>query len=761
MLDEEAVSESFQDWREVAASDSVSQRSAVDDEHSKVQRLWKGTEWRTRRSERGSGEWSVRGGSFVLMAVFLAFAIDMRMRRAEDGEGDKKLMATDFETNPLLSGWLSVGSGAEWTDAEQVSGRRAIALRQATWVSPAVQSEQLSWYRLAFRSKAPGAVENAGGVGYGRCAVVFSNEHGELTPSNVELTVYKSEEWQKSDLRFRAHPAVDGAGNLSAATMRVEFQTVGSQPYYVDELVLEKTAAAEVSDWADQFYSKLPAKLKYLGKGSRWQRLKGTMEKLRNHQRLRIVVLGDGIQGDLANAPIDVFLGRLYPGCTVEIVPSIKAGAGVSLFKDHMAEYVMRLKPDLLIVGGVSNTDEMRSFQSVVDQVRAHNTLARRNTEILLLTNGWSANAVGDGAFRFTSDMRELDQVPGNNVSVPDDFRGHLMQFAAENGVEFVDMMGIASEFIFGPAAIANVGPPTGVDGVPYSYWMRDWLHPDESGKQIMGRILEAYFAPSEVDGTGSRQARQELKSAPVRLFDPERNPRDQEAFAAARREFGTGAVERPALALNFGEVGNPGNRRVVEKSATFRLPGQPSRERGYIFDEPLDVRTGDVAVYWSFRTDRTQGEDKGSMTMHLCFTEPSAGGRDDRAHVSLTVRPGAASILGVGGGVLMENGMEHMVEVPVENFMDPTKVAKFRLLLRWAGGDRVVVEAASWNPRSKSWDGFIPFDRPGALPLVMELNTRRHLLGTTSFKSIHFESQSTVPVLEAALVTMRPSLIR
>ena len=101
---------------------------------------------------KGRGEWGVAGGVFVLLAVFLGFVIDVRMRGVQGNEGDGKVMATDFETNPLLSGWLSVGSGAEWTNAEHVSGQRAIVVRQATWVSGVVPSEQLSWYRLIFRS---------------------------------------------------------------------------------------------------------------------------------------------------------------------------------------------------------------------------------------------------------------------------------------------------------------------------------------------------------------------------------------------------------------------------------------------------------------------------------------------------------------------------------------------------------------------------------------------------------------------------------
>jgi hypothetical protein len=322
-------------------------------------------------------------------------------------------------------------------------------------------------------------------------------------------------------------------------------------------------------------------------------------------------------------------------------------------------------------------------------------------------------------------------------------------------------MMGIASEFFFGPAAVANVGPQAGSDGVPQSYWMRDWLHPNESGKEIMARILEAYFSPTGDNAATGGAVVDGGKSAPVRMFDPERNVEDRDTYSAVRREFGASAVERPALALRPGNEAMVRERAAGASGAAFRVPGQAIRESGYVFDEPLDVRSGDVLVYWSFRSDRSAGEENGKLTMHLAFSEPTAGGREDRSQVSLTVRPGAACVLGVGGGIEPKGVVEHLVEAPVENFIDLAKAAKFRLLLRWVGGDRVVVEAASWNPRSRRWEAFIPFDRPGAPPLVMELSTVRNLLGTSSFKSIHFEAQSAVPILESVLVAMRPSIIR
>jgi hypothetical protein len=667
------------------------------------------------------------------------------------------LISAEFESNPIFAGWRNSGVASGWRGGGEAVDDGSIFVRDGTWVSPAVAAEPLHWYRLAFRSRTRG---EAGDVANASCKVVFSAVQAEPSNSSLEFAVGRSDKWRKSDFRFRAHPTVDGAGNLNPTTMRVEFEERGGAYVDIDEVVIEATSASEAGKWADEFYEKLPAKLHYAVKPTRWRRLGGTIEKLQSHQKVRLVFMGDGI-GELAKAPLDVYLQRLYPGCTVEVLSTSQDGGQTMQPGEDLGERVVKLKPDLVIIGGWSQGSDMAGLQAVVDQVRASNAVTKRKTEILLLTRAWDAKMLGGTDFRLTSDMREIDQEPEQNAFVPDDERGRLMRFAAKNGIEFLDMMGIASEFVFRQAALAAVGPPTGSDGVPLSYWVRDWLHPVESSKQIMGKILEAYFAPTAAGSGQAEATRQGAPSAPVRMFDPEHNPRDRTTYAEAKREFGASAVERPALALRFMGGSALKEARGSGTGAAFRVAGQSVREAGYNFDEALDVRSGDIAVYWSFRSSADEGEENGKLTMHLCFSDPTSSGRDDRAQVSLTVRPGGPSSLGVAGGGRVDSDVERLVEAPVENFIDRANVAKFRMLLRWVGGDRVVVEAASWNARASRWEAFIPFDRPGAPAFVLELSSARNLRGTTTFKSIYFEAQSAVPVLESVLVVMRPSMIR
>jgi hypothetical protein len=617
----------------------------------------------------------------------------------------------------------------------------------------------MNWYRVAFRSKAIEEVAGSNVRGYPECIISFYDRTGHRASSEVRLSVQCLDRWQANELRFRAQSPFDEVGRPQSVTMRIEFSAPVGLSFYVDDFVLEETTTAEVAVSADKWYENLPDKLKYQPKATRWQRLSATLERFRRGGKVRIVVLGDQIQQSLANTPIDVFLERHYPACKVEIIPLVVEKKGQSSGVDQTIEGIIRLRPNLLILGGSTSPNSLSELQTVVDRIRGGDALMRRKTDILLLTDMSSPNGVEGNATGFTSDIIELDQEPKNNALIPDDYRGRLLQFAAENNIEFLDLVGILSEFASGAVGAASFSAPGNSDGVPYSVSGRDWTHPSESSKQINARILEIYFAQSIEKKPGLHINRKTKDVVSMRLFDAEGNVEDGETYAVVRREFGASVVERPVLARTFlHREGSIDQKSDGLNGMAFRVGSQRLREIGYVFDEPLDLRRNDVVVYWAFRTDRSAGDEQSRLAMSLCFAEPSVG---ERAQVSLAVRPGKASMLSVGGELDRVVAVEHEVEVPVENFSDSEKAAKFRLSLRWMGGDRVVAEADAWHPRLNRWEPFVPFDRPGAPPLVLELSVEKNLLGTTTFKALFFEAVSAKPKLEAVLVTLRPSMIR
>jgi len=85
------------------------------------------------------------------------------------------LLCNSFETNPMTQGWTTNGTGvASWTTNESFSGTHSItAANGGTWLSPMLATTPLQWYRLSFKSLAPGVVDNPGSIGYAYWAAQF------------------------------------------------------------------------------------------------------------------------------------------------------------------------------------------------------------------------------------------------------------------------------------------------------------------------------------------------------------------------------------------------------------------------------------------------------------------------------------------------------------------------------------------------------------------------------------------------------------
>jgi hypothetical protein len=410
------------------------------------------------------------------------------------------LLTDDFETNPLLAGWTTNGSAACWTTNEAFSGSYSIACsNNVSWLTPLLNTTPLQWYRLSFKSLAPGPVINPGSVGAAYWAAQFFDTNGNLLTEDQYSSIFQSPGWVTNEFRIRAKHTAGPNGTLLPVTMQIRFQSIVS-PVYIDDVVVETTSPQEVAQWGDTFYDTLPAKLDYVPKSDRWQRLPLTLNRLRTGQCLRIVMLGDSVEQDTANSPFDTWLERLYPGANIQVISATRGGTGVSYYYTNMQSYVFDYQPDLLCIGGISQDDTLSYFQSVVDQMRANDATNGRTTEILFLTKQWSPNTPEGGTYFLGPGTNELDQVSTNNPGgVPADYRGQLLGFCETNDVEYLDMTGIACEFIYGPAAAAGVGPPTDSNGDPYSFWLRDYVHSSDRGKLIQGRVLEAFFAPAPV----------------------------------------------------------------------------------------------------------------------------------------------------------------------------------------------------------------------------------------------------------------------
>jgi hypothetical protein len=106
--------------------------------------------------------------------------------------------------------------------------------------------------------------------------------------------------------------------------------------------------------------------VKYDPPADRWQHLPRTAAALaKPGGELRIVMLGDSIVNDTARSRWGDQLQARYPGCKISVVAVVRGGTGCWWYKEagRVERYVVPQHPDLLIVGGISQQDDVDSIR--------------------------------------------------------------------------------------------------------------------------------------------------------------------------------------------------------------------------------------------------------------------------------------------------------------------------------------------------------------------------------------------------------------
>jgi lysophospholipase L1-like esterase len=209
--------------------------------------------------------------------------------------------------------------------------------------------------------------------------------------------------------------------------------------------------------------------LVYTPPAGRWQLIPKTMQRLREGGELKIVLLGDSIMNQTTHSGFPLLLQRQYPNVKITAIASVRGSTGCWWYKDEnrVQEYVLKHQPDLLMIGGISQRNDVASIREVIRQVRA-----QQQPEIMLLTP-----AFGFEGSEFIKNWT-YDIAPGAT-----DYRGQLRDLATELQCEFLDMTGPWWQYVQ-------------ASGKTYGWFRGDAVHANERGSQILARILEKYFAP-------------------------------------------------------------------------------------------------------------------------------------------------------------------------------------------------------------------------------------------------------------------------
>lgn len=221
----------------------------------------------------------------------------------------------------------------------------------------------------------------------------------------------------------------------------------------------------------DRIYAGMD-KLAYSPPAGRHRFLPNTMRRLANGPSLNIVALGDSIIADMCRSRFELLLGRQAPKCRVSCVRSVRSATGCTWYKDdnRVDSWVFSHKPDLVIIGGVSNQDEAEAVRSVIRQIRAKDALV----EIMVLTP----------VFGVEGNPKEHGWNVGWNYDpekAAHPFRRELKRVAEEEKCAFFDINAPWRQYCLD-------------SGKAMGYFHRDAVHANLRGQQLLGRLLESWF---------------------------------------------------------------------------------------------------------------------------------------------------------------------------------------------------------------------------------------------------------------------------
>jgi len=198
-----------------------------------------------------------------------------------------------------------------------------------------------------------------------------------------------------------------------------------------------------------------------------WKNLPRTRRILDEGGPLRLVALGDSIVNDTMRSGWVALLGEAFPKADARATVCVRGGGGCQHYKQggRIAKFVAPLKPDLVLIGGISQKDA-ESIRAVIRQLRD----ASPRVEILLFT----------GAFG-TADPRDPSELTKAHYSGTGEYGNALRRLAEEERCGFLDMTTPWAEYL----RSAKVHP---------HLFYRDAVHANEYGEQILAKILIAFF---------------------------------------------------------------------------------------------------------------------------------------------------------------------------------------------------------------------------------------------------------------------------
>ena len=304
--------------------------------------------------------------------------------------------------------------------------------------------------------------------------VDFYDKDGNLLP-DVNSRLYASKDWRAYDVMVPAHPF--------ATEAVVAF--VSEKGAHVKDVTLRRADVDEVVAWCENYYSTLPY-LDYAVDKDSWAKAPNAKTALKVAKEYTVVLLGDSIMNDSYCGMFTALAQKAFPDTKIRFVISVRGSTGCWYYheKDHFGEYVAKYKPDLVIIGGISNYlgPNRHTFQEAEDDmVETIGRCKAIGAEVIVCTPPPSYE------FRTSAEAKPFD-------------RALLREGATLNGKPFTCL-----EQEYERRAVARtgvqlwdltVGPCETIarSGKPLDWFKRDGAHNDDRGKQLIAQMFGEYF---------------------------------------------------------------------------------------------------------------------------------------------------------------------------------------------------------------------------------------------------------------------------
>ena len=296
----------------------------------------------------------------------------------------------------------------------------------------------------------------------GYWGIFFYDKEGKALVSDIYSSIYGGAEKRHYERVFYGRETATGFRPFVQSVRGVEIWDLTIQPVSAQE------AAAE----CDRLYQTLPP-LSSTPPLHRLHRLPKTVEAMKAGTPWRVVMLGDSIINDTFNSNFQSLLQRAWPKSDLRFICSVRGSTGCGFYQEpeSFRAYVKNLRPDLLILGGISHGNDLEAIRRVIERTRKE-----IGCEMILMSG-----PLGKDWRAF--DANHPDAALPEQVWTPDPFVEKQRRLAGEMQIEFMDLATAWHEYL-------------GKSRQPHNGFQRDDVHGDDRGKQIVGRMIEACFKP-------------------------------------------------------------------------------------------------------------------------------------------------------------------------------------------------------------------------------------------------------------------------